>query len=60
MLQSESNQEGMISLGAAEVLMFWRKKFGLVRAKILRGVSSSKDETKTGTQHYLGFVGLLK
>ena len=49
----------MTSLGAAEVLMFWRKKFGLVRAKIL-GVSSSKDEMKTGTQHYLGFVGLLR
>ena len=58
--QSESNQEGMISLAAAEVLVFWRGKIGLVRAKILREVSSFKDEMKTGTQHYLGFVGLLR
>ena len=58
--QSESNQEGMISLAAAEVLMFWRGKIGLVRSKIFREVSSFKDEMKTGTQHYLGFVGLLK
>ena len=56
MLQSESKQEGMISLGAAEVLMFWRRKIGLVRDKIFvfrLSIWDSQCQKKLGNSAHL-------